>query len=92
MKRLTMNQVARASLKANKKAYRSLMITVFLTVYLVTVASLCCYGTWLARQEKPEETAGVPREKKQKEKPKPQEAQGQTADALWQAMRKKKRM
>lgn len=47
---------------------------------------------WLARQEKPEETAGVPREKKQKEKPKPQETQGQTADALWQAMQKKKRM
>ncbi len=58
MKRLTMNQVARASLKANKKAYRSLMITVFLTVYLVTVASLCCYGTWLARQEKTADKVG----------------------------------
>ena len=47
---------------------------------------------WLARQDKPEEPADVPREKKRKEKPNPQETQGQTTDALWQAMQKKKRM
>ena len=58
MKRLTMNQVAKASLKSNRKAYRSLMITVFLAVYLSTAASLCCYGTWLARQEKTAEKVG----------------------------------
>ena len=34
MKRLTMNQVAKASLKANKKAYLSLAIGIFLAVYL----------------------------------------------------------
>ena len=52
MKRLTMNQVAKAGLKANKKAYLSLVITVFLAVYLATAAVLGCYCTWLAQQEK----------------------------------------
>ena len=52
MKRLTMNQVAKAGLKANKRAYLSLVITVFLAVYLATAAVLGCYCTWLARQEK----------------------------------------
>lgn len=58
MKRLTMNQVARASLKANQKAYRSLILTIFLSVFLTTAASLLCYGTWLSRQEKMADRVG----------------------------------
>ena len=52
MKRLTMNQVARASLKANKKAYRSLAIGILLSVYLCTAAVLGAYGTIQANQQK----------------------------------------
>ena len=52
MKRLTMNQVARASLKANKKAYRSLAIGIFLAVYLCTASALGAYGTIQANQQK----------------------------------------
>lgn len=59
MKRLTMNQVARASLKANRKAYRSLIITVFLAVYLATVAVLGCYGTYLAKEAQAADRIGV---------------------------------
>ena len=51
MKRLTMNQVAKAGLKANKRAYLSLVITVFLAVYLAAAATLGCYCTWKARQD-----------------------------------------
>lgn len=58
MKRLTMNQVAKASLRANRKAYRSLIVTVFLAVYLTTVAVLCCYGTWLAKEKKTVDRVG----------------------------------
>ena len=52
MKRLTMNQVAKASLKANKKAYRSLAVGIFLAVYLCTAAVLGAYGTIQANQQK----------------------------------------
>ncbi len=40
MKRLTMNQVAAASLKANKKAYFSLSVGIFLAVYLCSASVL----------------------------------------------------
>ena len=52
MKRLTMNQVAKASLKANKKAYRSLAVGIFLAVYLCTAAVLGAYSTIQANQQK----------------------------------------
>ena len=52
MKRLTMNQVAKASLKANKKAYRSLAVGIFLAVYLCSAAVLGAYGTIQANQQK----------------------------------------
>lgn len=51
MKRLTMNQVAQANLKHNKKAYISLAIGIFLAVYLACTAVLCVYGTLEARNE-----------------------------------------
>lgn len=52
MKRLTMNQVAKANLKHNKKAYFSLAIGIFLAVYLACTAVLCIYGTLEANNEK----------------------------------------
>lgn len=51
MKRLTMNQVAKANLKHNKKAYFSLAIGIFLAVYLACTAVLCIYGTLEAKNE-----------------------------------------
>lgn len=51
MKRLTMNQVARANLRHNRKAYLSLAIGIFLAVYLACTAVLCIYGTLEAKNE-----------------------------------------
>ena len=52
MKRLTMNQVARASLKANKKAYLSLAIGIFLAVYLASAMIQGIHCTLLANEKK----------------------------------------
>jgi len=52
MKRFTMNQVAKASLKANKKAYVSLAIGIFLAVYLASTMVLGGYGAIQANQQK----------------------------------------
>ena len=51
MKRLTMNQVAKANLKANRRAYFSLAMGIFLAVYLACAACLCIQGTLLAKEE-----------------------------------------
>ena len=51
MKRLTMNQVAKASLKHNRKAYFSLAAGIFLAVYLACAAVLCVNGTLEAKEE-----------------------------------------
>lgn len=51
MKRLTMNQVATANLKHNRKAYVSLVVGIFLAVYLACAAVLCVYGTLAAKEE-----------------------------------------
>ncbi len=47
---------------------------------------------WFARQEKPEANMETIKEKQKEKRPSAQETQGRTADALWQAMQKKKRM
>ncbi|MBR3742737.1 MAG: VWA domain-containing protein [Clostridia bacterium] len=47
---------------------------------------------WLARPENPEPAQAKPKEKRQKKQPDAKEAQGQTANALWQTMQKRKRM
>lgn len=52
MKRLTMNQVARANLRHNRRAYLSLAIGIFLAVYLACTAVLCIYGTLEANDAK----------------------------------------
>ena len=51
MKRLTMNQVAKANLKHNRKAYLSLAAGIFLAVYLACTAVLCIHGTLEAKEE-----------------------------------------
>ena len=52
MKRLAMNQVARANLRHNRKAYLSLAIGIFLAVYLACTACLCIVGTMEANDAK----------------------------------------
>ena len=52
MKRLTMNQVAKASLKANRKAYCSLAIGIFLAVYLASAMIQGIDATVLANEKK----------------------------------------
>ena len=52
MKRLTMNQVASASLRANKKAYFSLAVGIFLAVYLCSASVLGAYGSIKANEQK----------------------------------------
>ncbi len=58
MKRLTMNQVAAASMKANKKAYFSLAIGIFLAVYLCSATVLGAYGSIKANEQKIIERVG----------------------------------
>ena len=58
MKRLTMNQVARASLKANRKAYMSLAIGIFLAVFLTSASVLAAYGSVKANEQKIIERVG----------------------------------
>ena len=58
MKRLTMNQVAKASLKANKKAYFSLAIGILLAVYLCSATVLGAYGSIKANEQKIVERVG----------------------------------
>ena len=58
MKRLTMNQVAKASLKANRKAYLSLAIGILLAVYLCSASVLGAYGSIKANEQKIIEQVG----------------------------------
>ena len=58
MKRLTINQVARANLRINKKAYFSLFIGIFLAVFLATATVLCIWGTIRGHEEQMAERVG----------------------------------
>ena len=51
MKRLTLNRISLASLRANRKAYRGLVIGIFLAVYLAATFSLCGYGIIKANEK-----------------------------------------
>jgi len=51
VKRLTLNHVAKANLKINRKAYVSLFLGILLAVYLATAASLCAWGTLRGHEE-----------------------------------------
>jgi len=51
MKALTVSRMASARLRANKKAYASLITGIFLSVFLVTTLVLCIQGVILAKIE-----------------------------------------
>lgn len=51
MKRLTLNQVARANIRVNRKAYISLFLGILVAVYLATATSLCAWGTIRGHEE-----------------------------------------
>ena len=51
MKRLTLNQVAKANIRVNRKAYISLFIGILLAVFLATCTSLCAWGTVRGHEE-----------------------------------------
>ena len=50
MKRLTINQVSAASLRANRKTYVSLAVGILLAVFLATAVTVCAYGVVQAKQ------------------------------------------
>ena len=52
MKALTLSRMAAARLRANKRAYVSLLIGIFLSVFLVTTLVLCIQGVILAQMER----------------------------------------
>ena len=58
MKRLTMNQVARANLRVNRKSYFSLLLGIFLAVYLATATCLCAWGAVRGHEEQMAEKVG----------------------------------
>ena len=58
MKRLTLNRVARSTLRVNKKAYISLFMGILMAVYLATATSLCAWGTIRGHEEQMAEKVG----------------------------------
>ena len=50
MKRLTVNQVSAASLRANRKTYLSLAVGILLAVFLATAVTVCAYGVVQAKE------------------------------------------
>lgn len=58
MKALTVSRMARARLRVNKKAYISLIVGIFLSVFLVTMLVLCIQGVLLAKIEQTHKRLG----------------------------------
>ena len=58
MKRLTLNQVARANLRVNRKTYISLFLGILLAVYLAAATCLCAWGTVRGHEEQMAERVG----------------------------------
>ena len=58
MKRLTLNQVAKANIRMNRKAYVSLFIGILLAVFLTTCTSLCAWGTVRGHEEQMAQRVG----------------------------------
>ena len=58
MKALTINRMAAARLRANRKAYISLIVGIFLSVFLVTTLVLCIQGVILAQMEQTNKRLG----------------------------------
>lgn len=51
MKRLSINHISAASIRANRKTYISLAFGIFLAVFLATTVSICCRGILEAQQQ-----------------------------------------
>ena len=58
MKTLTVNRMAAARLRTNRKAYVSLIVGIFLSVFLVTTLVLCIQGVILAQMEQTNKRLG----------------------------------
>ena len=58
MNRLTLNQVAKANIRVNRKAYISLFIGILLAVFLATCTSLCAWGTVRGHEEQMAQRVG----------------------------------
>ena len=58
MKRLSINHISAASIRANRKTYISLAIGIVLAVVLATVMTLCAFGLIEAREQQVVQTVG----------------------------------
>ncbi len=59
MKRLTMGRMASARMRADKRSYLSLMVGIFLSIYLVSVMGLTIQGIFLAQMAETQHVTGV---------------------------------
>lgn len=58
MKRLSINHISAASIRANRKTYVSLAVGIVLAVVLATVMTLCAFGLIEAREQQVVQTVG----------------------------------
>ena len=58
MKKLTINRVANANIRINRKAYISLFLGVLTAVFLATATSLCAWGTIRGHEEQMAQRVG----------------------------------
>lgn len=58
MKKLTYSSMAKSRLRANRKLYRNLVISIFLAVYLSTSVTLGIYGIFLGEQASRQRSVG----------------------------------
>ncbi len=58
MKRLTINRVANANIRGNRKAYINLFIGILVAVFLATATSLCAWGTVRGHEEQMAQRVG----------------------------------
>ena len=58
MKRLTINKVAGANIRINRRAYTSLFIGILTAVFLATATSLCAWGTVRGHEEQMAQRVG----------------------------------
>lgn len=58
MKRLTINRIASAGLRANRKSYLALAAGIFLSIFLVTALCLCVDGLLARREVRVAESVG----------------------------------
>ena len=59
MKKLTFSALAAARLRANRRSYRSLLIGIFLSIFLISTFVVGVYGIYLRQQQKRFDKVGV---------------------------------